>query len=165
MEKGTEEMTARFTILSPPRTKKTSNRIVTIKGKEGGRGFSKILPSAAHAAWFKIAMSQALLIRQAVKAVGYTLPIFSPVHINAQFYLERSAGDLLGFEQALADFLQEPIASGKDPRRLIQNGCGVINNDVQIISWDGSRLRKDAKNPRIEVEIQALEIGQGDLFG
>lgn len=30
-------------------------------------------------------------------------------------------------------------------------------NDKQIISWDGSRLHHDLKNPRTEVEVEVIQ--------
>lgn len=34
--------------------------------------------------------------------------------------------------------------------------AGVLANDRQIASWDGSRLDKDASRPRVEVAIEVL---------
>lgn len=153
---------ATFSITGAPRTKKTSNRIIQIKAKGGGRGFTKILPSEAHEAWFKGAMLQAGEIRRALTDAGLELPIQGDVNISAIFYRERAAGDLTGFMQALADFLQEPRVneSGKTTR----HGAGVLRDDVQIVSWDGSRLSKDSACPRIEVRIQVVGASEGRLF-
>lgn len=146
--------TATFSILGAPRTKKTSNRIIQIKAKGGGRGFTKILPSEAHEAWFKDALFQAPAIRQRLSAMGLELPILGSICVSATFYRERNAGDLLGFAQALADWMQEPkmLPSGKQSRA----GAGIIRDDVQIIAWDGSRLSKDASCPRIDVSLQVV---------
>ncbi len=158
---------ASFAITGSPRTKKTSQRIVQIKAKGDGRGFTKILPSEAHEQWFKAAMLQAPFIRMALKSAGFELPIAAPVNVCAIFYLERNSGDLTGFMQALADYLQEPRWAtpkpGK-PQRLSRNGAGVIKDDSQIAGWDGSRLRKDASCPRIEIAIRIVGPSNGELF-
>ncbi len=158
---------ATFCITSPPRTKKNSSRIIQVKAKGGGRGFTKILPSEAHNKWFKAAMLQAPFIRMALKSAGFELPIAAPVNVCAIFYLERNSGDLAGFMQALADYLQEPRWAAPKPgkpQRLARNGAGVIKDDSQIAGWDGSRLRKDANCPRIEVAIRIVGPSNGELF-
>lgn len=151
-----------FEVPGPPRTKKTSNRIVQIRSKSGGRSFTKILPSEAFEGWFKSAMTHAPLIRARVARAGVQLPITAPVQVSAAFYRERLSGDLTGFMQALADWLQEPrrSESGKTTRQ----GAGIISDDSQIVSWDGTKLLKDASRPRIEVEITIVGPEQGVLL-
>jgi len=148
-------MTITFTISGAPRTKKTSQRIVQVKGRNGSRSFTKILPSVSHGEWFKHAMTHACCIRQQLRASGVPLPIEGTIGVSAIFYRDRDCGDLLGYEQALADWLQEPKVNqhGKQTR----GGAGIIRDDVQIKSWDGSRLAKDARSPRIEAEITLIE--------
>lgn len=136
-----------FTITGAPRTKKTHGRIIKLRGS----GRPKLLPSEAHEAWFANAMTQVVLIQRHLITQGLTQAIDKPVAVAALFYRERDSGDLCGYLQALGDFLQEPRLK---PRR---NGAGIIKDDSQIVSWDGSRLRKDADSPRIEVEVQVLE--------
>ncbi len=138
-----------FTIMGAPRTKKTSNRIVR------AGAFSKVLPSEAHEAWFKEAMSQAVLIQRFLRAQGLEQTIDHPVAVAAIFYRDRNVGDLCGYLQSLGDFMQAPkvLPSGK----ISRNGAGIIGDDSQIVSWDGSRLRKDSVNPRIDVAVQVLE--------
>jgi hypothetical protein len=146
-----------FNIAGPPRTKKTSQNIVTIRMKNG-KTFHKVMPSDAYQAWFKEAMSQLPLILQHIRKQGCALPIVGPVRVQAIFYRKQLSGDLLGFEQALADWLQVPLQrNGKTTRQ----GAGIILDDSAIESWDGSRKSKDALRPRIEVEIQPYE---GQLF-
>lgn len=134
---------AYFSIAGAPRTKKTSQRVV-----RAGR-FTKILPSKAHQDWFAEAMSQVPMIL--ANRWAMELPIAGPVGVSALFFRERASGDLTGFMQALADFLQSPrtLPSGRPGRK----GAGIIVDDSQIASWDGTRLRKDATFPRIEVTI------------
>ncbi|CAB4184742.1 hypothetical protein UFOVP1122_28 [uncultured Caudovirales phage] len=121
----------RLTIISrgadgiiPPRTKKTSGRIVRC-GK-----FPKLLPSKAFEEWQAGAVGD---LRKCVsRAVDY------PVNCNASIYRDALRGDAVGFYQAIADLLEV---------------AGVVLNDRLIVSWDGSRLLKDAKLPRVEVEL------------
>lgn len=143
-----------FTLAGPPRTKKTSNRIIQIRGKNGARGFTKILPSEAHEEWFKVAMQQAPGIRSQLAIAGVSLPIDGWLEVHATFYRDRDSGDLLGYLQALADWLQEPKEN--DQGKTVRKGAGIIRDDVQIRSWDGSRLAKDAARPRIEVAIEVM---------
>ena len=123
----------RFTIYGAPRTKKTSNRVVYVHGR------LRILPSKAHEMWYRDAESQAYEIRAGIIRDGVILPILGPVSVRALFYRQRDDGDLLNYEQALADWME---------------GVQIIANDKQIISWDGSRPRVDRERPRIEVEIE-----------
>lgn len=156
-------MTLSFAIAGPPRTKKTSNRVVRITPKGGGRSFTKILPSAAFEEWFDVAMSQAPMIRRKLLDQGFDLPLRGPVAVRATFYRDRFAGDATGFYQALADWLQEPVID-PDTGRTRRNGAGIIGDDSQVMHWDGSRLAKDANCPRIEVAIEVLGEHQGDLL-
>lgn len=154
-----------FTLLGAPRTKKTSNRIVQIKGKNGARGFTKILPSEAHEDWFKVAMTYAPAIRQQLVKSGAVLPLSGFIEVSATFYRERDSGDLLGYMQAIADWMQAPKTN--DQGKLVRKGAGIICDDVQIRSWDGTRLSKDAACPRIEVAFRVVADAQpkpGDLF-
>jgi Holliday junction resolvase RusA-like endonuclease len=129
-------------VFGPPRTKKTSNRIVRV-----GR-FNKIIPSAAQVAW---ADSAAIQLRV---QWGRRPPLTGPLHVRAVFYRDKNLGDLCGYMQALGDVLEMP--SAKASKRAPAK-AGVIENDRQIVSWDGTRLDKDAKNPRVELEITVVE--------
>ncbi|MDP9112429.1 MAG: hypothetical protein M3O20_01970 [Acidobacteriota bacterium] len=120
-----------FVIAGPPRTKKTSNRIVRC-----GR-FSKILPSLAFLEW----QNAAAAALQGVKKYG-GFPITHAVNCRALFFRERLVGDACGFYQGLADLLQHH---------------GIVKNDSQIRTWDGSRLLKDPVNPRVIVTLEATE--------
>jgi hypothetical protein len=141
-----------FTIFGPCRTKKTSSQIVHI-GK-----FHKLLPSKPYLEWFALAMQQAPRIRRELAAQGAHLPLAGLVEVTAVFYRERLSGDACGFYQALGDFLQMPRLSPK------RNGAGIIRDDAQIESWDGSRRAKDAESPRIEVTIRVMGVEQAELF-
>lgn len=70
---------------------------------------------------------------------GGKKPIDFPIQVSATFFREKNTGDLVNYMQALADGLQK---------------AKVIEDDCLIISWDGSRLAKDATNPRIELTLR-----------
>lgn len=123
-----------LTIRGIPRTKKTSNRIF----RAGKTGRLRVMPSEAHQDWFEHAKFQ--LVRWMRHAIRH--PFTSEVNVCALFYRAANVGDAVGYYQALADLLER---------------AGLLANDRQIVSWDGSRLHKDATNPRIEVEIRTLD--------
>jgi hypothetical protein len=118
-----------LTIWGVPRTKKNSGRIVP----RGRRHI--ILPSEAWETWCKQVVPQ---IRQALAGAGMQ-PIAHPVNCRALFYRDALRGDPVGFYQGLAD--------------LLEHG-GVVANDKWIVSWDGSRLLKDAERPRVELVLE-----------
>jgi Holliday junction resolvase RusA-like endonuclease len=121
-------VTLSFTIPGAPRTKKTHSRIV----QAGGR--PRILPSKQYLQWDRDARVHLLMTwREPV--------IHAEVNCKALFYRDALTGDATGYYQALADTLEK---------------AGVIHNDRLIVSWDGSRLMKDAVNPRVEVTIETL---------
>ena len=76
-------------------------------------------------------------------------PIAVPVWVRATFYRERATGDWNGFTQALGDILEK---------------AEVIENDRLIVHWDGTRLLKDARNPRVELEITPVDSPEPLLF-
>lgn len=116
-------------LYGPPRTKKTHNTIAWRQGKP------KVIPSEAWMAW-----------RDALKATGQ-LPATEeplpdlPYQCSAIFYRDRDQGDLVGYQQGLADVLEE---------------LGVISDDKWIRSWDGSRLDVDRACPRVEITITPI---------
>lgn len=118
----------RLTLFGPPRTKKTSNQLQ----RHGGR--LKVIPSAAWMAW-----------RDALLATGQ-LPVEAPLpdqpyNCAAVFYRASDVGDLVGFQQGLADVLEEG---------------GVLSNDRWIQAWDGTRLALDRACPRVEITLSPL---------
>jgi Holliday junction resolvase RusA-like endonuclease len=121
-----------ITILGPCATKKNSGRIARTKN-----GIPFLLPSKPYVKWLAVAAPQARV--QWFTIVGGSLA--SPCGIAATFYRARRVGDLDNFLAALGDCLQK---------------AGVIKNDRQIMSWDGSRLEADPKNPRVELLITPL---------
>jgi Holliday junction resolvase RusA-like endonuclease len=119
----------RLVIFGPPRTKKTSNRIVRVRNR------LRIIPSKAHEAWEQIALPQ-------LRQQWHQEPLTSPVAVRARVYRERAVGDLVNYLQAVADALEH---------------AGVVANDRLIESWDGSRLALDKLDPRTEIELNMLD--------
>ncbi len=114
-----------FTLPGKLRIKKNSRRIF-------GAGKFKInLPSKAYEEWERQARSWKFLF--APKE-----PITAPVHVEAHIFYSGQQPDLSGCLESVGDCLQ-----------------GVVwANDKQIISWDGSRLHHDKKNPRTEIIVR-----------
>jgi Holliday junction resolvase RusA-like endonuclease len=124
-----------LTIPGVPRTKKNSGRIVP-------RGRSHIiLPSEAWAEWCAAVAPRLQRWMQSQQLS----PIARPVNCAALFYRDALRGDAVGFYQGLADVLQKG---------------GVVVDDKWIVSWDGSRLMKDADRPRVELTLTSAEETQ-----
>lgn len=119
----------RFVISGAPRTKKTHQQIVRVKGRP------IVIPDKVTAKWQSDAVSQLQAQADSPFALG------CPVSVRAVFYRDKAKGDLVNYMQALADALEK---------------AGVVENDRQILSWDGSRLAKDADNPRIELDVTPM---------
>jgi hypothetical protein len=128
-----------FTIPGAPRTKKTSNRLVPF----GAHGH-KILPSKAFEDWNARAQMEIARMRSQLQNIP-RMGIGVEVNCRALFYRDALIGDATGYYQALADCLQE---------------ARIIENDRLIVSWDGSRLLKDASQPRVKVTLEAVTDAQ-----
>lgn len=126
----------RFAVFGPPRTKKNSPQ----RKRRGRRTFT--LPSEAYCTWESRARLSLPAVRRGFEEAGISLPITEPVNCNIQVYLEVFNGDPVGFYQGWADWMQK---------------VGIIRNDVQVRSWDGSWLHKDAERPRIECQLAVVE--------
>lgn len=132
-----------------PRTKKNSGRIV--KMKRTGRQI--MLPSKAYEDWnagvWRAMRSTGQLVRTvSVDESGiptarwaWPNPISVPVNCRALIHRETKVGDAVGYYQAIADTLED---------------LGVVENDRLIVSWDGTRLLKDAKDPRVEIVLEEV---------
>lgn len=136
----------------PPRTKKTSPRIIP------GLKHPILLPSAAYVEWERAAI-RSLLGEGIIKRVPgekptYRVQAVEPidffVNCRASIYRDALRGDAVGFYQAIGDFLQL---------------AGIVTNDKYICSWDGSRLLKCTKQPRVEIELTPVEAAAKNLFG
>ena len=171
-----------FTLPVVPRTKKTSNRIIGM-GRRcnccGKHEIQRVMPSEQ----FEALLADCLWLASQVKDLiekaspGIQLPLVDPVHCCAQFYRDADAGDPLGYEQALGDILQAPrwkcskrgcgkiARAGEDcscgalwgTMKESRKGMGIIDDDVQIRHWDGTRLHVDTARPRIEIVLTTLD--------
>ena len=119
-----------FTVIGPPRTKKTHNRIIT--RRSDGRQF--VIPSSQNESWTKSAVRQ-------LRAQCHDQPLDVPVNLTAIVYREKNIGDLIGYLQAIADALET---------------AKVVTNDRLIVGFDGCRMTKDAVNPRVELTVTPL---------
>jgi hypothetical protein len=122
----------KLVILGAPRTKKNHGRRI----KRGRRIFH--VPSQACTDWTDAAVLQ---LRLALR--NWSKPPFmngETVNVRALIYRDANRGDAVGYYQAIADALQ---------------AAGVVQDDKLCVSWDGSRLLKDAKNPRVEITLEA----------
>lgn len=112
-------------IFGSPVTKKNSQQII-MAGKR-----PCIIQSKAYRTYEKEVKKQLSLI-------AYK-PISGPVSVKALYYLATArTPDLSNLIAATHDLLE---------------GCGVIINDSQIKSVDGSRIMGKDPDPRVEVEI------------
>ena len=111
------------------RSKKNSKRIF----KQGK--FTRVLPSKAYLEWEEKA-------RFAIVTQGVPDDMTGWKHVyvsvNAQIYYKGPQPDLSGCLESIGDAME-----------------GYLwKNDKQIISWDGSRLHHDLKNPRTELTVE-----------
>lgn len=124
----------RFVITGAPRTAKNHQRIVT--NKKTGKSF--IIAGKSAKGWGTDAVNQ--LAEQ--KPYPSWPAIACPVHVRALIYRDRDLGDLDNYAHAVGDALQK---------------AGVIVNDKQIESWDGSRKLIDRVRPRVEITIEPFK--------
>jgi hypothetical protein len=118
----------RLVVFGKPRTKKNHGTVV----QRGKHRFH--IPSAAWTEWVRTANIE---VADPGDADAH-LPVEVPVNCRAIFYRDAHRGDAVGYYQGLADLLEK--------RK-------IVVNDVLIVSWDGSRLAKDADRPRVEIEL------------
>lgn len=114
-------------ITGQPVTKKNSTVVRCLNGKP------LVLPSKAYRAYEKEALEHIK------NNPGETFA--GPVIITVHYWLkDNRRPDLTNLLQATADILEK---------------AGVIDNDRNIVSWDGSRIMgTDRNNPRTEIEIR-----------
>ena len=116
------------------RSKKNSKQVIMV----GGRNVPKramIIPSKAYQTWEKQARLAA-----AAQLIGFK-PVEGHVHVCAKVYYKGQQPDLSGCLESVGDCLEGYLWL----------------NDKQIMSWDGSRLYHDKKNPRTEVEMRVFK--------
>ena len=123
-----------FTLPVTPRTKKNSRVHAKVRGR------TVPLPSDAYREMERLIVSWCCARLGKIARLSYTLA--QPLNCAAIFYRDANRGDAVGYYQGLADALES---------------AGVLSNDKWIVQWDGSRLAKDAKRPRIEVTLTALD--------
>jgi len=123
--------TITFFIPGRPATKKTGQRIVTV------RTFQKILPSKAYCdyeayclQWLGWQIKERFTGKVQISAV-YTMPD------------RRSWPDLCGLFQATGDILEK---------------AKIIANDRDIVSWDGSRIEDETSRLDAGVRITITEV-------
>lgn len=118
------------TVLAAPRTKKNHGRRI----RRGGRTLT--IPSEAFEAFEREALRELELVVERP-----TDPIAYAVNARIVFYRDARRGDAVGYYQAIADVLQK---------------ARVVEDDKWIVSWDGSRLELDRKNPRLEIVLERV---------
>lgn len=118
---------AQLVVYGAPRTKKNHGRRI----KRGKRTLH--VGSEALKLWNDKAVWQLRNTWRGAATIGYR------VSVCAHFYRDAERGDAVGYYQALGDALQE---------------AKVILDDALIADWDGSRLYKDAREPRIQIVIR-----------
>jgi len=127
-----ERIMARLILPGRPMTKKNSEQI-TRNARSGKPG---IIQSPQYrryeeaCLWYLLSFRAPRFIRQVHVTVSYWMPD------------RRSRPDLLGLEQATADILER---------------AHILQNDRDIVSWDGSRIAGvDKDNPRAAIEIEEV---------
>lgn len=146
----------RVTLPGVCRTKKNHRRHVQVGG------FLKVLPSKQHEEWLEEVLSYAPIIRSQLKQAGAQLPIACEVSVSATIYRDQDQGDLIGYLESIADAIQEPQFN--DRNKCTRKGLGLIEDDRQIVCWDGSRMLVDKQRPRVELEIEIIGDEQGRLL-
>lgn len=97
-----------------------------------------ILPSKAYKQWEKAARAAVL---EQVRDAGLSLPLTADVWVKAVAYCKGRLPDLSGMLESVGDCLE-----------------GIIwADDMQIKSWDGSRVVRDKERQRVEVEIAEIK--------
>jgi hypothetical protein len=142
-----------ITLPGAVRTKKNHSILIT-------KPFPRLIPGKPYRDWFDGVMEFGRMIRDQLVADGVKLPLAGPIEVRALVYRDRRTGDLLGYLESIGDTLQAEAYSKPEPgkkRKKIRDGLGIIVNDGQIMSWDGSRLLHDKDNPRVELTITTMD--------
>lgn len=128
----------RLVLYGDPKTKKNSQRII-----RAGR-FSRILPSKAYEDYADRCLTALKLLRPPDP------PISKPINLKCVYYMRtRRRVDLANLLEATCDILV---------------AAGVVEDDNSgiIVSHDGSAVRYDKDDPRVEIEITEERRGQQD---
>lgn len=120
----------RLVLYGPPRSKKNSQQI--LRNARTGRSF--IAPSAAYKAYERDCIRQITGM--------YRARLAEPLNLRAVYYMPtRRRVDLVNLLEATNDIL---VAAGV----LADDHSGIV------ASHDGSRVRYDKGNPRVEITIE-----------
>ena len=122
---------AQLVIEGVPRTKKNHTRRVQRGKRIVTIGSSALKLWSDKAQW-------------AIRQAWHHPPHEGPVEVCAQVYRDANRGDLAGYIQAVGDALAPYDRAA--PR--------ILRDDVQIRSWDGTRLHVDSERPRVEIVIR-----------
>lgn len=129
-EKAKDFEPINFTISGDPRTKKNSSMIIKTKT---GRAF--IVPSKQYKEY------EVSFQKQALEQGVYDLMIDQSVNISCTYYMHtRRKVDLTNLLSATMDCM---VAS----KIIADDNCKIAASN------DGSRVKHDKENPRVEVEI------------
>jgi len=123
-------LAVKITLSGTPRTKKNSARIVM------AGNHPRVIPSAAYAEYATMCGMQ--LLRLEVR------DIHRPVNLKCVYYMPtRRRVDLVNLIEATCDIL---VAAGI-----------LADDNAQIVAGhDGSRVKYDKDNPRVEIEIEEM---------
>lgn len=120
-----------YTLLGPPRTKKNSQQI---RRTATGRPF--VAPSKAFAAYERSCLAQ---IKTPYR------PLSAAVNVKCVYYMPtKRQVDLVNLLEASLDIL---VKAG-----VLVDDCAAI-----VAAHDGSRVKLDRENPRVEIEITEME--------
>ena len=123
-------MAVNITLSGTPRTKKNSARIIM------AGSHPRVIPSAAYAEYATMCMTQLLRVE--------ARDIHRPVNLKCVYYMPtRRRVDLVNLIEATCDIL---VAAGI-----------LADDNAQIVAGhDGSRVKYDKDNPRVEIEIEEM---------
>lgn len=148
--KSTSDFSVHVIIEGPPAVLKNRQQIV----KRGKR--SIVIPSKSAKDWTDSAVKQASF----QWPFNEPIPIDIPLAVRIITYAPtRHLRDLDNSLSGPLDMLQPakrgPLGKVKKP------GAGIISNDSQVKSLDGSRLRYDKERPRVEITIEPFQETTG----
>lgn len=125
--------TMKLVLYGDPRTKKNSQQIIT-----GNNGKRRVIPSKQYGDYEKSCLDQmqAWRLKNRVSA-----PVLDRVNVKAVYYMKtRRRVDLVNLLEATDDI-------------LVRGGILLDDNADIIVSHDGSRVRHDKGDPRVEITI------------
>ena len=135
MKNGLRRRTpTKLTLKGRPITKKNSQQIVLTKT---GRRY--VIQSKQYLKYEKECLWEIIAQRHLHPEISDT--ITSKINLQALYYMpDKRTPDLLNLLQATADILEK---------------ARVIDNDKDIVSFDGSKIMGiDKKNPRVEIKME-----------